>query len=453
MVFDPRMLMKPNDDDGTGSGAPVITDPFQAPKMPPVQASVPPAAPPVAVADDDGPSRLLPRITPEDLAAAHERKATLAALGGVGDALANQQSFGNFFLGHMNPHQDVSGGLKPLMDQADQNVKDKQVLLKQATDRPQVELAQRMNDPTSTESKFVAAKANAIVGRLMEDPQVRKNPELSARYQNMSDQLKKGGMSGMAITTLLDNDKALGDLFKADASGEKIAAAMANLQRQQDNFERKFGMAQDTQAVKAGDRITNDGPIKTLTAQMQLTQRGLGILKKERVTNQEFNDVQQELSNAIAGAKGAALGKLERTEYDTYSQKLSEIKQKLTGRPQDAVPPEILARVQGLASDMVNSFAQHRSERAETLRRQYGANPGAQREQDAAIQGYGYQPPAPRGAAPGGDGGVPGMGSAQAAPGSRRKVSSQEVQDYATKHGMNPNAAAMWLRSQGYGTD
>jgi hypothetical protein len=39
-------------------------------------------------------------------------------IGAIGDALANQQSFGNFFLGRMNPHNDVSGTIRSNADES-----------------------------------------------------------------------------------------------------------------------------------------------------------------------------------------------------------------------------------------------------------------------------------------------------------------------------------------------
>ena len=149
-----------------------------------------------------------------------------------------------------------------------------------------------------------------------------------------------------------------------------------------------LGIREDAQAAKAADTIHKDTQVTQMTNQLNLMDRARGILERPSLTNQEFNDVQIELSNAIAGARSAALGKLERTEYESAQQTLADLKQRITGKPQDAVPPQILARVKSLADEVTAKLAQHRFERVENLRRPYKNNKAAESAQDEAIQKY-----------------------------------------------------------------
>lgn len=171
---------------------------------------------------------------------------------------------------------------------------------------------------------------------------------------------------------------------KQAAAGASVFYKNANL----DNKRKNTGIREDNQTSAAVDRVVNDSIIKTQTQQISLTDRGISILQRPGLTNQEFNDVAQELTNAIAGAKSAALGKLERTEYTSTQQTLAAYKQKLTGKPTDAVPEAFKARVLNLAQDFNGQLSKHRYERALSLKRNYANNPNAVAEQMRAIEQF-----------------------------------------------------------------
>lgn len=145
---------------------------------------------------------------------------------------------------------------------------------------------------------------------------------------------------------------------------------------------------QEALLQRESGRIHNDSRIKKFSDQIDMMDNIRGILSNPKgITNQEFNDAQIEVSNAIAGARGAALGKLERTEYDTLQQKIAKLAQSITGKPTDAVPPEILKRFQDLVNHTQGSFLTNRSNRAKALKRT-SANPAVMQAQDEAIQSY-----------------------------------------------------------------
>lgn len=327
------------------------------------------------------PSKYL--ITPEERQAARDEKRRLALIGGIGDNLANRQSFGNFFLGKMNPHQDVSGFTNQLAQNVDQRIQDKKSELQQEMEKPAFQMVSQNLDKDSSVSQAKRSFAQVGLQTMKSMGYLKNNPEvidgLSAKLQ---------GLNGQEVDNLMKEMPLIKTAAESSIGSGKLEATLAALLFNKEKADRNFGLRSDDQAAKAGDKVTNDSSVKTLTNQLQLSQRAAGILNKPGLTNQEFNDVQQELSNAIAGAKGSALGKLERTEYDSLQQRLEGLKQQITGSPQDAVPPEIRARVQQLNQDMLNSFSQHRAQRAALLKRSYSNNPAAQAEQDRVIQQY-----------------------------------------------------------------
>lgn len=166
--------------------------------------------------------------------------------------------------------------------------------------------------------------------------------------------------------------------------------AMSNERMMESNQLKRegLGLRADTQASHAADTVHNDKRVLTLTQQLDQLERGRGILDQSTITNQEFNDYQQEIQAAIAGASGGALGKLERTEYTTAKGELAALKQKITGQPTDAVPPEIVERLKALADHTREMMARHRTERAEGLRRKFRHNPAAESEMEKAIGTY-----------------------------------------------------------------
>lgn len=228
-----------------------------------------------------------------------------------------------------------------------------------------------------TAQKALAANDNAPVTNLLQEEKIRQAGDKAALYKMLAE--KKFQQAGERIE---QSGERLQHQKEKDAKGKSLA-------------ERRIGLAEGREAVKAGDRITDDQAVKQLTSQLNLTKDAIKVLNKQGLTNQEFNDVQIELSNAISGARSAALGKLERTEYESVQQKLSDIVQKITGQPQDAVPPELAARLKLLAQETADKFALHREERAKSKERGYGHNPAAKAEQDKAIEQYKVQEPAP----------------------------------------------------------
>lgn len=149
------------------------------------------------------------------------------------------------------------------------------------------------------------------------------------------------------------------------------------------------GIKKDNQTSHAADLIHNNKQVLQLTQQLDRLDRGRSILDQPTITNQEFNDYQQEIQSAITNASGGgSLGKLQRTEYKTAQGALAGIKQQITGNPQDAVPRPIVERLKALADHTKSVMQAHRYDQAKNLKRNFSSNPDANTEQDKAIEIY-----------------------------------------------------------------
>jgi phage terminase small subunit len=188
----------------------------------------------------------------------------------------------------------------------------------------------------------------------------------------------------------IENSPLLQNVIKGEFQAKGREVTGQRIADRTDVMRQGLLQRQDTQASHAADLVHKDKRVMQLSQQLDQLERGRAILDQPTITNQEFNDYQQEIQAAIAGASGGALGKLERTEYTTAKGELAALKQKITGKPEDAVPPEIVERLKNLADHTRDLMARHRSDRAESLRRNkaFSHNPAAQESMAEAIQSY-----------------------------------------------------------------
>lgn len=196
----------------------------------------------------------------------------------------------------------------------------------------------------------------------------------------------------------IEHDQALADRKQGsletyqkgmlDAKNKQIDATKALAGQRLGIQKSRFGEQQSKNAAQLANRIHTDKVLAPLQQAFNITETGTDILKGNP-TVQEFNDVMIEYSNSIAGARGSALGKLERTEYDTFKQKLSKFTQWASGKiPTESVPPDILARARQFGENLNNTFSNHMASRAESLYTRYPGNPAAEQAQIEAIRKY-----------------------------------------------------------------
>lgn len=235
--------------------------------------------------------------------------------------------------------------------------------------------------PTALRSQQMGVEQQAL------DP----NSPYSQHYRQTSKALLKS--INPSLETAVPDTASAYELEKSGLIPKGIGAEagmMGQMMRSQ-SYQQNNAIKQDDQTSRAANTIHNDKRVVQLSQQLDQLERGRRILDQPTITNQEFNDYQQEIQSAISGASGGALGKLERTEYTTAQQELANLKQKITGRPQDAVPRELVERLKGLADHTKEMMAMHRSNRAQTLVRPYAHNPDAEDAQRKAAEAYRYE--------------------------------------------------------------
>jgi hypothetical protein len=401
-------------------------------------------------------------VTQADLQKATDDKKKAGYLGMILSGLANQQSAGNIATGR-SASVDTSGFTKTLQDQADQPVLQKQALLKTEMEKPHIEYMKQAIDPTSPLSQQTTKLHQAYLAaakRTISDPQaaaaldqVASSLDGQSAYQQ-EQTIKNSGLEKMLSTLGIANQK------------NELTRAM--MQQRKDMFQDRIDESNHQKVLGA---IRNDkGLNQRLTQYQNLDNAMANFTNAEHPTVQQFNELQQAV-RANLGIKGTSgVGEREETYIKGLGLNWDAFKQFLTMQPQDVQKDNgLLLHIQQLAkmeqknigrqygtrlaavAGGNNSLYERRPDLKANLdsmfsnqMAQFGGS--SQGQSDVAAGGGGKEP--------GGDG-VPGVSTSQAAPkpGSKRKVSQQEIQDYAKKHSMNPNEAGMWLRSQGYATD
>lgn len=178
---------------------------------------------------------------------------------------------------------------------------------------------------------------------------------------------------------------AQGNQIKANGlieAAKARTAATLPLQQQ------RLGLQQDKLASNAADKIYNDKRVLNLTQSLDQLNNGRQLLDDPNMTYQQLNDYQLEVQKALAGSGNTALGNLERTEYKSIFGDLAKLKQYATGEPQAAVPQGIRETLKQTADSIAQKMETHRSERAQSLKRNYANTPAANEEQQKAIDKY-----------------------------------------------------------------
>lgn len=319
----------------------------------------------------------------QDYAAQKQRA---ALVGGIGDALANQQSFGNFYTGHMNPHNDVAGAMKAQSDAlVDPLERQKNVLAayKAAVDRQST----RENlDPNSGISRLKGKQAGLNIEQsIASNPGYFKdNPAAAQGYRdsinglsgNEIDQvpgmnsMKSGLESGktiLGLQNLTARQEAIGDRRKQNAIHNDLA-------------ERRLGMRGDDQAIRAADTFDKDENLKTLQKQQQNITRGKHTLETVKtLTPQLFSEIQMDIANAISGGKSAAVSTQNKTEFESAELAFTNLRQRLSNNPQDIGSPEVKQYIHDVLDRLDGAYQHNMSDRAQQLQvgRDYTHNPAA----------------------------------------------------------------------------
>jgi hypothetical protein len=254
-------------------------------------------------------------VTKDDLEKAADAKKKDIGLGMMMDALANRQSWGNFYSGKMGPHHDVTSGFKQMAEMEDQPIKNKQLLLAQELKRPETEMQARMTDPNSVESKLSRDLAVAGISKLNLPGETK---------QKLLESIKSA--NALQVNSLVDKNPMLKDVFQQDAMGQRLAMMSAALQQRTALGYDRLELARDKAGSSAGQAIEHDPIVMQAKKTTNNLDRALSILDgKEPVTAKSFAILQQDMINAMAPGGAATEGKVNREMVHTLQEKLNDI--------------------------------------------------------------------------------------------------------------------------------
>lgn len=142
------------------------------------------------------------------------------------------------------------------------------------------------------------------------------------------------------------------------------------------------------QAAQAAGHYVNDPVMKQSSTQLAQLEKDLGRLDdidsgKVKFSTSLNNELQSGLANAISGGTNAALGKLERIEFEPYVAKWQAMKDRLLGYQGDINAPEykaqLRANIEGLKHDLLAIQANRKAFLKKTYGTAYSKNPLAAR--------------------------------------------------------------------------
>lgn len=299
-----------------------------------------PEAPPGGAPSAPAPSQGMPQgvspsiyqITPEDIARQQGRQNTLAGLGTIVNGLANQQSFGNFFLGRMNPNQDVTGETQQMIQQAGQPVQNKLLLAMNDSNSPQNKAFQNM-------LKGFAPKGIDLSGVTI------------GMHGNYFPQLANVAMMGAMKGAMVNAMQERADVMKEGLNQRDTTTAQSQAAHAANQFQPRLEGAARIHDIFEGIK---NGSIKGNVAAKSL--------------------ILSEIQRLETGASNPAFEGQTQKEMSTMAERLGELSQKLSGNPQDTVPPEVMNQLQTLSSDLGKNYMKQADSAYDVM--SAGARPG-----------------------------------------------------------------------------
>jgi hypothetical protein len=257
-------------------------------------------------------------INKNDLEHASKKKAALTAMGGIGDALANQQSWGNFYLGKMNPHQDVSGTMDKLAQRADDPIHTKEKLQKEALLAPELRYMKDAINKDSDLSKM-SSQLNAVHLEKVKNTLFKNNPAVQQAIQSFQDKLPN--LSAYEVDKMMSSS-GLKDLAKETMSSDRIAGMLYGANN------RLIGQAQQI--------INRDPLLNTYTQRLDGAQKILNLIDAAKTGDVKSNQallgqLNAEISRLETGSQTPGLHASEKTEMQDLKARYQNIKDTITG--------------------------------------------------------------------------------------------------------------------------
>lgn len=332
-----------------------------------------------------------PLITQADLDQAQAQKAKLALIGKVGDNLANRSSFGNFFLGQANPHQDVSGFTDRQASLVDQGIANKKLLQDQAMKAPAMQYMQQAMDKGSDISKFATQSNQAQLDRVKQSL-FPNNPQGQASIEDMKGKL--AGLSAYEQDQLLDKTGMSKLMGQESMTADKLGTMMASLKQRQGNQDRNYDLKVQSTGAKEGGSIDRDPIISNLSQrQLQILIDKHTIESGGTINSTVAAELSNGLANAIGGGKGAGLTQSEKQELNSLQGDLKTLQGYVSGVPQEKWTPEQRAFAAQTMQRAYNAFGVAMYHRAQGLARskQSYSNPTVQNQIATTVEGYNPQ--------------------------------------------------------------
>ncbi len=308
-------------------------------------------------------------ITKDDLDKANRQKKVALALGMMGDAMANGQSAGNFYTGRMAPHHDVQGFASKIASLSNAPIEQKKILLGQMLKQPEMEMAVRSANPTSTESRLMGSMMTANVQNNAELTPAQKASMLKDISGKSALELNQIAKSG-PWTQIMANDKLYQSL-RAKAEAAELAF-------------RKWGLGQDRTDKRANahnNSLQGRTDIQAYNAvQHQVAPMAQQSLNIDKAIDQfsdpnhppswtQVSEVAQDISAALSNSKVSSDFKLNKIEKHTLDQNMGDLKGFLTSNPDQPASPEVVKFWKNMATRLKAVYGKQMKARAETIER------------------------------------------------------------------------------------
>lgn len=241
------------------------------------------------------------------------------------------------------------------------------------------------------ENQAAALKAKDYIANQNPDPNHPDSIKKANFYKNTLNAFQPGW-----------GDKMIqpGVMSAADLSGygggflDKVVAAQASqIKGSQiaNAMNGRVDVQKDNQTAKAVDDVTKDQQLNNSVQRIQGASRiqsQINDIKSGKIvdTKQFLGDLNMEYTNLLSGAQNTALGKQERTEYNTYASDLAGAIQKITGDPTSIHSPAVMNQLETSVGSLKQTYQNQVNTRATMLQRNYPHNPDATQAQKDKIK-------------------------------------------------------------------
>lgn len=264
-------------------------------------------------------------ITKEDLDNAKSKRDWAAAVGGIADAMGGGHTAGEYFTGKFRPQgPSASQAMKPFIDGADDDIKNKQMLLQQF--RQQKELSRtsaeenadsaesaRMREMVGSISPGLAGKMKGLSARQIREafPILKERIEMDKTLAAVGQKAPKG----FAWTTGDNGERALAPTMKPLPADKVLSVNEGNnIPRMLEDIDQTVSGNKDMFGPVAG-RLASINPYneraQSMDAQMRATSQAFGRLMEGGVLRKEDEEKYRKMFPQLSDTPQVAANKLQ----------------------------------------------------------------------------------------------------------------------------------------------